>query len=238
MNEYLSSASLKSLAKGQLLGKYSTLIGIYLIHFGCVLFLSFSATAMIDTSTIIGNIIFYMVTFLINLLTGILLYGEAYIFLKIACNQKISVSDLFYGLQTEPDKIIRMQIVIALVSLVCTSYDLLTPYVMKQPDNAYLFLIYVILLLAGNIINIIFSLNISQCYYLMLDFPKYSPREALKQSCQIMKGNKGRLFYIELSFLPLFLLGLCSCCIGFLWILPYLQAVQANFYLDLIKKKK
>jgi len=238
MNKYLSSASLKSLAKGQLLGKYGTLIGIYLIHFGCILFISFGATSMIDATTLIGNIIIYVVTFLINLLTGILLYGEAYIFLKIACNQKVTVNDLFYGFKTEPDKIIKVQAVIAVVSLICTLYDLLSPYVMQQPDNAYLFLAYVILFIICITINVVFSLNVSQCYYLMLDFPQYSPKEVLKQSCRIMKGNKGRLLYINLSFIPLFLLGICSCCIGFLWVLPYLQAVHANFYLDLIKKKQ
>lgn len=238
MNEYLSSASLKSLAKGQLLGKYGTLIGIYLIHFGCIMFISFSTTSMIDATTLTGNIILYVVTFLINLLTGILLYGESYIFLKIACNQKITVSDLFYGFKTEPDKIIKVQAVIAAVSLICTLYDLLSPSVIQQPDNAYLFLAYVVLFIIFTTINVIFSLSVSQCYYLMLDFPQYSPMEVLKKSISLMKGNKGRLFYIELSFIPLLLLGMCSCCVGFLWVLPYLQAVQANFYLDLIKKKK
>lgn len=238
MNEYLSSASLKSLAKGQLLGKYGTLIGIYIIHFGCIMSIALISTMMIDTTTVIGNIVFYAVNFLISLLTGILLYGEAYIFLKIACNQKVTVNDLFYGFKTEPDKIIKVQLPITIVGLICGLYDVLSPYVMKYPDNAYLFLAYIILFIIGNVISIVFSLNVSQCYYLMLDFPQYQPKEVLLQSCHIMKGNKGRLFYIELSFLPLFLLGIFSCCIGFLWILPYLQAVQANFYLDLIKKKK
>ena len=163
MNEYLSSASLKSLAKGQLLGKYGTLIGVCLIHFGSILLISFSLTSMIDTTTVIGNIFLYAATFLVNLLTGILLYGEAYIFLKIACNQKVTVSDLFYGFKTEPDKIIKVQAVIAAVSLVCTLYDVLSPYVMQQPDNAYLFLVYVILFIIGTAINVILSMNVSQC---------------------------------------------------------------------------
>ena len=50
-------------------------------------------------------------------------------------------------------------------------------------------------------------------------------------------GYSGRLFYIELSFLPLFLLGLISCCLPILWIYPYMEAVKANFYLDLMKKR-
>lgn len=238
MNEYLSSASLKSLAKGQLLGKYGTLICVYLIHLGSIMFISFASTAMINTTTVIGNITFYATTFLINLLTGLFLYGEAYIFLKIACNQQVNVSDLFYGFQNTPDKIIKVQLPFAVVSLICSLPDLLNQQVMMQPENSFLFLAYVVLLIITTTISVIFSLNFSQCYYLMLDFPQYSPKELFHHSRLIMKGNKGRLFYIELSFLPLLCLGLCSCCITSLWVLPYMDAVKANFYLDLIKKKK
>ncbi|MGN1180443.1 MAG: DUF975 family protein, partial [Suilimivivens sp.] len=89
----------------------------------------------------------------------------------------------------------------------------------------------------GSIANVILSLMFSQSFYLMLDFPGYSAKDVLVKSNVIMKGNKGRLFYIDLSFIPLFLLGLCTCCIGFLWILPYYQSTRANFYLDLMKKR-
>lgn len=237
MNEYLSSASLKSLAKGQLLGKYGTLICVFLIYCGWVFFTTFS-TSMMDISSFMGLIINYAASFLISLITGIFLYGQAYIFLKIACNQKVLVSDLFYGFKNSPDKIIKVQTIMSFVSLLCSFYGVLSPYVIQQPDNSYLFLVYVVLFILGSTVNILFTLNASQCFYLMLDFPQYSTKEIFKKSFSIMKGSKGRLFYINLSFLPLFLLGICSCCIGFLWVLPYLQAVQANFYLDLIKKKK
>lgn len=237
MNKYLSSASLKALAKGQLLGNFGILIRIFLIYCGWVFFTTFS-TSMMDISSFMGLIIYYVATFLISLITGIFLYGQAYIFLKIACNQEIMVSDLFFGFKNAPDRIIKVQAVISLVSLLCSFYGILSPYVIQQPDNSYLFLAYVVLFILGSAVNILFTLNASQCFYLMLDFPQYSPSEIFKKSFSIMKGSKGRLFYISLSFLPLFLLGICSCCIGFLWVLPYLQAVHANFYLDLIKKKQ
>lgn len=41
MNQYLSSASLKSLAKGQLLGKYGILTGILAMHILCTVPVSF-----------------------------------------------------------------------------------------------------------------------------------------------------------------------------------------------------
>ena len=59
MNEHLSSASLKTLAKGQLLGKYGTLVGAYGIHIACVLFATLCDLLFVDTTTLIGIIIYY-----------------------------------------------------------------------------------------------------------------------------------------------------------------------------------
>ena len=87
MNEYLTSASLKSLAKGQLLGKYGTLAGVVFIHLGYMLFVFFCSNLLIDTTSVLGYLIYYAVSFVFTLLEGLLIYGEAYIFLKLACGQ-------------------------------------------------------------------------------------------------------------------------------------------------------
>ena len=47
-----------------------------------------------------------------------------------------------------------------------------------------------------------------------------------------MSGNKGRLFYIQLSFFGLALLAVLSCGIGLLWLMPYMLTTEVFFYLD------
>ena len=237
MNDYLSSSGLKRLAKGQLLGKYGTMIGAYAIHLAIILFIDFSSTLLVDTTTVIGTVVFYIITLLTGLLGGVFLYGEAYMYLKLACNQPVVVNDLFYGFGNDTDKVLKLQFLFTIVGLICGLPNLMLDQVTANPDNPYLLLIFVVLLLITTIFNVCFSLIYSQCFYLTLDFPQYSVKELLRASSRIMKGSKGRLFYIELSFLPLLFLGLISCCLGYLWILPYMQAVKANFYLDLIKKQ-
>ena len=74
----------------------------------------------------------------------------------------------------------------------------------------------------------------SQCYYLMLDFPNKTAGEILSLSLRLMRGQKGRLFCILLSFLPLLLLGWLSI-VGTIWVGPYLQMAMALFYLDIMK---
>lgn len=237
MNEHLSSASLKSLAKGQMLGKYGTLIGAYAIHLSCILFAELWAGLLVDNTTPLGMLISYAVSFIISLIGGLFLYGESYIYLKIACNQKATIHDIFHGFSGPSDKIIKIQVILALAALIASLPNLLSLAVMENPENPYLMLLYVIILLIVMTAYVIFNMTFSQCYYLMLDFPHYTPKQILIASRKVMKGNRGRLFYIELSFLPLYLLGICSCFVSFLWILPYMQAVKANFYLDLMKKK-
>ena len=230
MNEYLTSASLKSLAKGQLLGKYGTLAGVVFIHLGYMLFVFFCSNLLIDTTSVLGYLIYYAVSFVFTLLEGLLIYGEAYIFLKLACGQPVAVGDLFYGLSNNPDKVLKVQAVFTVIQMVCS-----IPNMMRIPQNQPLVLLfYVILVLAVNIIYIVLTLMLSQSFFLMLDFPEKSGKETLKLCWRLMKGNRKRLFLLELSFLPLMLLCLLSFGIGFLWLEPFMQMTYTYFFLDLM----
>ena len=95
-----------------------------------------------------------------------------------------------------------------------------------------------VLLIIGTLIAVYFSLCFSQVFYLLLDFPDYSVKQILSLSKKVMKGQKGRYFYLLVSFIPLYLLGLLSCCVAYLWIVPYVNQTTTNFYLDLMKNRK
>lgn len=238
MNKYLSSASLKSLAKGQLLGKYGTLTGACALHMVCVLFANFSMVLFRNDASVIGIIMGQAISFIISLFTGLFVFGESYIYLKLACNQKIAVRDLFYGFSKTPDKILKVQAVLALISILCSLPGFIFSFVtVSLRERLPVLLLFAVFALIGSIINLIISLIFSQSFYLMLDFPQYSAKEVLSKSRQIMRGSKGRLFYINLSFIPLMLLGFLTFGVAFLWIFPYYQATCANFYLDLVKKR-
>ena len=102
-------------------------------------------------------------------------------------------------------------------------------------SSAPLFLAYTVTFLLFEIVSVILRLLYAQTYFLMHDFPQYTERQLLSISRQMMKGQKGRLFYLLVSFLPLFLLSLLSCGIALLWIVPYMNTTMAEFYLDLVK---
>ena len=49
----------------------------------------------------------------------------------------------------------------------------------------------------------------------------------------MMKGNKGSLFCLELSFIGWFIVGTLALGIGVLWAYAYMQMAVAEFYKDL-----
>ena len=54
--------------------------------------------------------------------------------------------------------------------------------------------------------------------------------QAIRQSFALMKKNFFRYILLLLSFLGLELLASCSCAVGFLWVMPYMQITLAAFY--------
>ena len=67
--------------------------------------------------------------------------------------------------------------------------------------------------------------------YLMAEFPDLGIMDAMRESKRLMKGNKWRLFCLEVSFFGWGLLGALTV-IGSLWVVPYIQAAMAAFYMD------
>ena len=117
---YLSSASLKALARGQLMGHYGTVVGAYLIHMLCILPFTLTIVILFAENTLFNFILSTAVSFLISLVSGLFVAGEAYMYLKIACNQPVSVGDLFYCFQHENTKVLNIQAVMAGVSILTT----------------------------------------------------------------------------------------------------------------------
>ena len=49
----------------------------------------------------------------------------------------------------------------------------------------------------------------------------------------MMRGQKGRYFYVTISFFGVMALSVLTCGIGMLWVMPYMETTLAFFYRDL-----
>lgn len=81
--------------------------------------------------------------------------------------------------------------------------------------------------------GIIIGLIFSQAFYILAKNPEKSIGEVLGQSASMMNGYKMDLFILELSFIGWWLIGLITCGIGFLWVVPYVRVAETNFHLQI-----
>lgn len=74
--------------------------------------------------------------------------------------------------------------------------------------------------------------------YILIDNPDLGPNEARLKSIEMMRGYKGKLFGLDLSFIGWHLLCILSLGIGYIWLTPYLATARAAFYQELLEAKK
>jgi len=95
----------------------------------------------------------------------------------------------------------------------------------------YLFIcLWSILLVIPGLIK---AFSYSMAFFIMYDDPEIKPLEALKKSQKMMKGYKGKLFILFLSFFGWIILTAFTMGIGYLWLAPYVYLSVANFYENL-----
>ena len=240
MNQFKSSAELKASAREHLLGHYGTAIGAFMIMGLLMGTITLAVSLIVDLSTIPGTIIYYAIMFLVSVLTGLFSSGSAYLYLKLICGRPVSVGDLFYGFQLCPDKAIVIQAWITLITYISSLPQIILNYMMlanvNHPDKMMnLMLPYALSMIFSGVVSVMLGLFYAQTYFLLHDFPQYTAKELLQKSRRLMVHHKGRLFYLYVSFLPLMLLGFLSFGLALLWVIPYMAATEAEFFLDLIR---
>lgn len=95
--------------------------------------------------------------------------------------------------------------------------------------NTILCALWTILLVVPGIIK---GLAYSMYPYVFRDEPDLSVWQTLKKSEAIMKGYKGKLFLMYLSFVGWFILGAFTFGILYIWLTPYVMTSTVKFYDD------
>ena len=101
----------------------------------------------------------------------------------------------------------------------------------------FLFLLFNISFLIGFICliipGIIIGLMFSQIFYIIADDPETGVIEAFKKSASLMKNNKFQLFGLGMRYFGLFILGVFTLGIWWLWLIPQAYVSFAIFYKEL-----
>lgn len=142
-----------------------------------------------------------LLTFVVG---GVVQFGQCAFHLNLINRRKARFSDLFSQFYRIWDGI-RMQVVIGF----------------------FVFLWSLLLIIPG----VIASYRYAMVPYLMAEFPDLKVMEAMRESKRLMRGNKGRLFCLQLSFFGWALLSALTLGIGTLWLNPYMKSAETAFYM-------
>lgn len=173
-------------------------------------------------SYIIGDNDLYYILARTFIISGIEL-GLYYFFMNIKKGE-FSALDLFKKFNLLPKAIVITAVLNISAGLYYVRYGLLGSY-----QDPYISVIYILLVL----LTIFFCLKFSLSYFILLDNPKMSIFKILSTSNKMMKGNILKYIGMYVSFLPWFLVAVFTLGIGLLFVYPYMQMTQINFYYNL-----
>lgn len=251
----ITSKELKKRAKQKLQGNYGVCVGVQLIV-GAIMTIIFM---MVFFAILIGGIlgtdripgaggvmteyiiiitVVGIATVLMLVLVSLFTPGMLKIYLNISDNERAKMADLLYGFKNKPHKFIGLSFIIFLLVIVWSIpyYVVLAVATITDfiPVMVVLLIITYLLLLVGVMIT---SLYVSQAMFIFVEEPDKGVFQCIRESAELMKGNKGSLFYINLSFMGLLILGYFSLGIAYLWITPYMYATLTEYYKELKPKK-
>jgi|GEM_PF-55668 uncharacterized membrane protein len=109
-----------------------------------------------------------------------------------------------------------------------------TGFIMQFLTGLFIFLWALLLIIPG----IIAAYSYAMTPYILLENPEMPVLDAISRSKVMMRGNKGRLFCLEISFIGWALLCLITCGIGVLWLYPYMSAARAAFFNEVSGKNR
>lgn len=233
MTNLKTAAELKAIAKERSLDKYGILILANIIIFVLQMAIS-SIVTISDSGSLVIFTINEIIILIVQILLGILVSGKAYLYMNLIYSQTVSTSDIFFGLKQHPNKAVMIQSLFVLADFLASLPASIILFILT-PDSPFSLRIALFVAVAiGIVVNIYVSLTYSQAFYLLHDYPDRLAKELLAYSKSLMQGNRLKLFYLHISFIPLIIFGCLTFFIPLLWISVYRYATLTAFYQNLI----
>lgn len=226
---FKKNSELKTISREKMLGKYGTAIGAFL-------FMRAIMICATDICRYIANptgIVLIAIIFILALIEGIFVYGEQGIYMRIASGAETKMNDMFMAFRGDADRAIlaRFLFMLMLYGPITVSYIVL----MYCRHDMFMMLMAIAVTALLMILMVYLLLTYSQVLLIMQDFPQIGVIEAYKRSRKLMKGRKGALLYMYISFIPLHLIGLISFFAGEIFIHPYYKLSLTEFYFDSVR---
>ncbi|MCR5178434.1 MAG: DUF975 family protein [Lachnospiraceae bacterium] len=232
-----TSSELRFLSLQKLNGKYGMTIAVTITVIGCSLALSWILDIAMSPDSMFSLMAFEIVVFLSDLLLGVLVSGQAYIYLNIAYDKEVSYKDLKKGFTEHPERAAILRIPFALAATAAALPLHIYQLFFWESQNRDVLFICMLAALAGAMAEIAVELYLSQVFFLMHDFPDRSAKEIFLASIKLMKGQKFRYFMLILGYIPWLFLSAFLLFIPALFVMSQMYTAQAFFYRNLTEKR-
>jgi uncharacterized membrane protein len=150
-----------------------------------------------------GNLGRLMSNIYLLVVSGPFYLGYTYFMVKLYRRKQIGPSDAFYGFE-------------------------------HFAKSAFLYIVMGFFILLWTLLfiipGIVASYRYRLAYFVLMDNPDIGILDALNESKRLMKGNKGKLFFLDISFIGWFLLSMITVGLGLIALIPYASAASVVFY--------
>ena len=240
--EQHTSAELKRISRGNLTGHWGLAIGSELLSGLIVsaLLMPFYILFLVSRAGMIQGIIYVAAALIIATISVIMEAGISRIYLCFARNQETGLGMMFGEFTRRPGRYILGSLIMMGIEFLCMlpgSICMIVGVAGSMVSDGMIFLtalIGTVLFIGGTIVFIVLAFRYSLVFILCVEHSDMGIIEAFHESALLMDGNKGKLFYIYLSFIGWSILGMLSCGVGMLWITSYMNQTILTFYRDVI----
>ena len=224
---------LKRIARGNLQGHFLNLMRVYIF---CTLITSLLEMpfSLLSNEVFFStqNMIYYVATILIGIVSVVLTAGQYRIHLKLARHGELHLSELFIPLKEHSNQFILTELLLFGISLITLLPMFGGLFLFYTAQGITDYLIAFALSVFSFILSMYVSLTFDLVYFIMIDDENLSMLQALKYTQNMIRTHRKRYLYMQLSFLGMLLLAGLSFGFGFLWVQPYMLQTTTLFYLD------
>lgn len=171
-------------------------------------------------------ILYWACSILTNMVSYLILAGAMGIYLNLCRDRQCRLSDLWTAFTFRPEQVAIYSV---LQFILQTAAVWALSVLLRAGGASYISLA----IAAFELVLLVVQLGLSMALFIYCDDRYKSAWQMIRESWEMMRGNKLRLFCLNLSFIGMLLLGILSLGIGFLFIRPYMYAAQALLYLNI-----
>jgi len=237
---------LKRIARGNLQGNFFGLIRAFVFCNLIVSLIEMPFSLMTNEIPFSPqNIIYYIAVLLITIASVVLTVGQYCLHLRIARTGELHLSELFYPLRYDANRLIITEGTLFVIRLIGLAPIAGAVAIIYFYDAVNMYLLALGLSILGCVLTLLIELTFGITYFTLIDGEELSVMEALTTTIKLIKHHRGRFFYMQFSFIGLYFLVALTLGIGLLWVQPYVMQTTTLFYLDIkgeldevLKKRK